>query len=172
MRPESLIALHASAVVTPAGALIFLGYAGSGKSTICRLLAGRFMPLADDAVYLVSDGPGAGVWQVADGSRRAFGGPLAEAELVGLDTIPLLAVLRLHHASETRLIPIRPRQICRHLTDAVFEITWQQRLGAEEVRGIFSTAAQIARSYPGWSLHFTLDEATPATVFRQFDMMP
>jgi energy-coupling factor transporter ATP-binding protein EcfA2 len=154
--------LHASAVVTPGGALLFLGHPGAGKSTICQLLAERFPPLADDAVYLMRQEYGA--WHVADGTPWAFGGPLKEGELAGLEGVPLRAILRLFQDPMPRLMPIVPRETCCHLTDALFEVVWQQRGDLASKRGWFAAVAEVARQYPGLRLYFTLDQKTSELV--------
>jgi energy-coupling factor transporter ATP-binding protein EcfA2 len=170
LRPDrvqaaDVLVLHSSAVVTPGGALLFLGHASAGKSTICRLLAERFPPLADDAVYLTRQEDGA--WYVADGTRRAFAGPLEEDELAGLDGVPLRAILRLFQAPTPRLAPLGQLETCRYLTDALFEIGWPKQK-VETARGMFAAVAQVARSYPGWQLYFSVDHTTSGLVFRTF----
>lgn len=165
-QPAPVVALHGSAVVTPGGALLFLGHAGAGKSTICHVLAGQFPALADDAVYLIRQEDGS--WHVADGSRRAFAGPLKEGELAGLDGVPLRAILRLFQAATPRLAPIGQRETCRYLTDGLFEIRWQKGSDAETARGMFSAVAHVARRYPGWQLYLSGDHRTSDLVFRTF----
>ena len=152
------LALHASAALTPGGALLFLGHAGAGKSTAVHLLAERFSTLADDAVLLLPQPDG--TWQVACGDRTVFGGRAAVEAATGLDWVPLRAVLRLFQAPEPRLVPILPRETCRHLMDAAFEITWQQRLRPDAVRGMFSSVARLARAIPGWEMHLSTSPVT------------
>jgi hypothetical protein len=166
IRSPRVIAVHASAVATPGGALLFLGHAGAGKSTICRLLADRFPALADDAVYLISRTDG--VWRVADGNHRAFGGPLEVAQAAALDGPTLRAVVRLYQDSASRLERIGPRQTCRHLADALFELAWPKTADASAVRAMFLAVAQVARGYPGWELHFRPDDSTAGLVFASF----
>lgn len=116
----------------PAGALLFLDHTEAGKSTLPQLLADHFPPLADNAIYLIRQEDGA--WHVADGSRRAFVGPLtlrlcsgqAEGEMDEREWTPLWAVVRIFQSPTTRLMPITPLVACRHLTDAVFEIDWHE----------------------------------------------
>jgi len=162
--PTAVLALHASAIVTPCGAVLFLGHAGAGKSTICQLLSKRFPPLADDVVYLIRQEDG--TWHVADGSRRAFGGPLQAGELAELEGVPLRAILRLFQDSASRVAPITSREACRHLTDALFEVVWQRRYDLANKRAWFALVADIARRYSGSRLYFTLDEEPFELVFN------
>jgi len=54
---EGFTVLHASACVTPAGTVAFLGPTGAGKSTIAAALGATGFPLmADDAVLLTQQG--------------------------------------------------------------------------------------------------------------------
>jgi hypothetical protein len=57
--------LHASAVLSPAGALLFLGPSGTGKSTLGSYLGGAsggFTPLTDDITPVVMSSAGPEVW--------------------------------------------------------------------------------------------------------------
>ena len=54
--------LHASSVVMPGGALLFLGRSGAGKSTMCQLLSQSFPVLADDFVFVNRNAEG--TWYV------------------------------------------------------------------------------------------------------------
>jgi hypothetical protein len=161
-----IIALHASACVTPGGALLFLGHGGAGKSTAVGLLAERFPTLADDAVFLLPQADGS--WQVACGDRDAFAGPVAEEAAAGLSWAPLRAVLRLFRAPELRLAPIGPRKTCRHLADGLFEIPPQRNVGVEVKRHLFVAAAEVARSIPGWELYFRPDRSTSELLMHRF----
>jgi hypothetical protein len=161
-----VLALHASAVETPGGALLFLGHAGAGKSTVVRLLADHFPTLADDAVFLLPQKDGA--WCVADGSGRAFRGPLSSEEAAALRGPPLRAVVRLYKDSEGRLERLGPRETCHHLVDAAFEIAWPKRADAATARRMFSTVAEIARCYPGWQLRHSRDQTTCDLVVSTF----
>lgn len=54
------LVLHASAVATPAGAILVAGPSGAGKSTLCAELRRRGCPvIADDVCALAPDGSGA-----------------------------------------------------------------------------------------------------------------
>jgi energy-coupling factor transporter ATP-binding protein EcfA2 len=162
-----VLALHSSAVVTPGGALLFLGHAGAGKSTIVRLLAERFPTLADDAVFLLRQAYG--TWHVADGTVQAFAGPEEEDEASTLECIPLRAVLRIYQDTAPALERIGQVETCRHLTDAAFEIAWQKSGDGPTARRLFSTLAEVARRYPAWQLRFDKENGrSSALVFRVF----
>ena len=164
---DYMMALHASAVVTPGGALLFLGHAGTGKSTVCGLLACHYQPLADDAVFLFRGGDDD--WLVADGSRSAFGLPdVEEKERARTSGVALRAVFRLRQESQPRVVPIEPRDTCRHLTDGLFEIKRQQRGDLADKRAWFADLAGIARRYPGAELHFALDPEETCRVVEEY----
>jgi hypothetical protein len=164
---DSMMALHASAVITPGGVLLFLGHGGTGKSTVCGLLARNYSALADDAVFLSSRGNGD--WLVADGSRSAFGLPgVEEEERARTSGVALLAVFRLRQESQPRVVPIDPVDTCRHLTDALFEIKRQQRGDLAAKRARFADLADIARRYPGAELHFSLDVEETCRVVEEY----
>lgn len=157
-----VLALHASAVATPAGVLLFLGHAGAGKSTICRLMSARATPLADDAVYLFRDADHH--WRVADASARAFAGPLSAPDADALTGKPLRAIFRLYQSPTVKLALASQPEICRHLTDALFEIGWQQRIDGASQAQLFGWVADVARRYPAARLHFTLTNETTELV--------
>lgn len=51
------LAIHASCVQTPSGAIAFLGTSGRGKSTLCAAFAQRGFPVVcDDCLIVVPDG--------------------------------------------------------------------------------------------------------------------
>lgn len=86
---QGRLVLHASAVATPGGAVVFMGAAGSGKSTLGASFAGEAYPLlADDGLLLTEDrGTLAGVpsypeirlWPDACAALSAGGGAPGEA---------------------------------------------------------------------------------------------
>ena len=164
---DSMMALHASAVVTPGGALLFLGHAGTGKSSVCGLLARHYAALADDAVFLFRRGNGD--WMVSDGTRSAFGLPDVEEEgRARASAVALRAVFRLRQGSQPRVVPIEPRDTCRHLIDGLFEIKRQQRGDLADKRAWFAGLADIARRYPGAELHFALDPEETCRVVGEY----
>lgn len=150
--PLHALPLHASAVVVDGGALLFLGPSGAGKSTIRRLLEGRAVPLADDAIFLRHRPEGR--WGVSPADGRAFHGPLSEEEMAGRSWTPLRAFFRLHQAKEMRLEALPPWEACRFLVSAFFEAYWPQYCDFETQRHAFAELAGLARTMPGYRLYF------------------
>lgn len=138
-----ILTLHASAVAVNGEAFIFLGPSETGKSTICRLLAAYTQPLADDLIYLAHCG--GAEWKVAN----------AEFD-TQVHNPPLRAIFRLYQAPAVRLEQLDDLQICRHLTDAFFEAHWQRQYDLETKKSAFTALAVVARSIPGFRLHFNL----------------
>lgn len=150
--PSGILAIHASAVCTNSGALIFLGPSGSGKSTIRKLLSTGTQPLADDKVYIVPrNGHG---WIVADATSRILEGPLLKEEAAVIQGPPLRAIVRLYQAPETYLMPVDVVETCRHLINAFFELLWQQHFDVESKKDIYAGLTAIVRVIPGYRLYF------------------
>jgi len=153
MRLESagILTLHASAVRIGGQALVFLGPSGTGKSTICRLLSDLSEPLVDDSTYvLYREGRG---WLVGEARAPAYEEAFLTGRTAGLDGVPLRAVFRLRQAAATRLEPLPAWQTCAYLVEA---LGWHRFRPAGMNRAIFARLAAIARSVPGYRLHFDL----------------
>ena len=164
--------LHASAILSSEGVVLFLGHSGSGKSTISSLLADNFEILRDDSVYLL---PGENDrWYVNlgfDTKDRHFktrtGSPVCLEDIASL--YPLHTIVRIFGAEYSEVAPLQPMKLCEYLMDAVFEIT-HQRKSRDIVmeQQWFTKSAQIARKYPGWQLQFTRNATD---VLLQFEKM-
>jgi hypothetical protein len=155
-----ILAVHASAVCTRDGALVFLGPSGTGKSTIAGMLESRAPLVAHDVVYLIPVQDN-GKWFAADGGRRAYDGPLSREEAAALDALPLRAVVRLFQTTAApRLRPIGALAHCRYLTDALFEVAWQRDHDTLKKRTLFADLAAVCRSTPGYEFYFDLSPRT------------
>jgi hypothetical protein len=152
--PRGLWGLHASAVVAPGGALVFLGTSGAGKSTIRRLLTPSFSPLAEDAVYLIPAHDGS--WSVADAGYPQPLQPLSQGEAASLRGVPLQAVFTLGKGEDVRLERLDALSACRQLMNGFFEIVRQNAFALEVRRRGFVDVAAIARRYPAYRLVFDL----------------
>jgi hypothetical protein len=152
--PCGIWGLHASAVVAPGGALVFLGTNGAGKSTIRRLLRPSFRTLADDAVYLVPAPDGS--WSVADAGYPQPLQPLSEGEAAKLRGVPLQAMFTLVKGGDVRLERLDALSACRQLMNGLFEMVRQNAFVPDVRRKSFADVAAIARRYPAYRLVFDL----------------
>ncbi len=152
--PGGIWGLHASAVVAPGGALVFLGTSGAGKSTIRRLLRPSFRPLAEDAVYLIPAHDGS--WSVADAGSPQPLQPLSEGEIAKLRGVPLQAVFALAKGDDVRLERLDALSACRQLMNGLFEMVRQNAFTPDVRRRSFADVAAIARRYPAYRLVFNL----------------
>jgi hypothetical protein len=152
--PCGIWGLHASAVVAPGGALVFLGTNGAGKSTIRRLLTPSFRPLAEDAVYLIPAPDGS--WSVADAGYPQPLQPLSEGEAARLRGVPLQAMFALAKGDDVRLERLNALSACRQLMNGLFEMVRQNAFAPDVRRRSFADAAAIARRYPAYRLVFNL----------------
>jgi len=152
--PGEVLVIHASAVRTDDGALIFLGPSETGKSTICSLLSRHLEPVADDLVGLIPCTEGK--WTVLDAQHDVIPITWAEAQASAPDSPLLRAIFRLHQAPVASLEQVDSLQTCRYLTDAFFEARWQRLYSIEMKTIAFAALAAIARSIPGYRLHFHL----------------
>jgi hypothetical protein len=152
--PYGIWGLHASAVVAPGGALVFLGASGAGKSTIRRLLTPSFSYLAEDAVYLIPAHDGS--WSVADAGHPQPLWPLSQGEAAKLRGVPLQAVFPLAKGDDVRLERLDALSACRQLLNGLFEIVRQNAFTPDVRRRSFADVAAIARRYPAYRLVFDL----------------
>ena len=151
--PYGILLLHASAVQTKKGALIFLGPSGTGKSTVCLRLHPYVSPLADDKIHLV---PQNGHWLVSDATKRNFQRALFSFEAKALKGVPLRAVFRLYQDSKSSVERLMPHQTCFHLANSFFDLFWQQNWEVSYKKSVFTNLGNIARVIPGYSIRFNL----------------
>lgn len=156
--PEGCVLLHGAGVMTPAGALLILGHSGSGKSTLSTLLSRKYPLIADDLIIATPDADRL-IWTVENGLPRR-GEITASGELLGF--------LRIYQAPEASFTPITPRALCRHLVDSVFEVPAQRKADRAEKRRLFTEAAGLARTFPGWEFHFAPNQAAIDLIDHHF----
>lgn len=154
--PDALhvLALHASAVISDSGGLVFLGPSETGKSTVLRMLSAYTQPLADDTVYLIPRM--ARKWLVADATGRTLDEPLGEEQALALNGPPLRAIFRLYRTQTPRLEPIDTFQATKYLTKAFLEVKRNLYLGVEAKQQAFTDLVMLARSVQVYRFYFDL----------------
>lgn len=160
--------LHASSVEVGGKALVFLGHSSSGKSTIGRLLSAKYTLIADDKVSVYRGKSGA--WLIKKGMDAFLQSEEALRAAQGWKSYPLSAVLRIYKSRTLDMKPLSPRETCRYLLDAVFEIDVQRKCEALEARKTwFSTAAALAKENKGLRLTFRKDKSIVSFVRASFE---
>jgi len=163
--------LHAAAILSPSGVSLLLGHSCSGKTTLSSLVSDQFSVVADDLVFAFPKPDG--TWAVMDGEtieqQRAMN---FDSAMEALDrqasTWPLISLLRIFAAENTKLQRLTDIKTCEYLMDAVFEISIQAKDRRLDLRKQwFSNAAAMARQYPGWRLEFSLDAQEAVAAIQQ-----
>lgn len=150
--------IHAVAVETASGAILFLGHSGAGKSTMASKVFDYWPTIADDIVCLAQSAVNQ-MWYVADGkkiniSRTRF--------------FPLFSLIRIFQSSNADIKSLTPLETCRHLTDSIFEIEIMKKVNRNIQRECFKITADVARRYTGWQLLATLDKETQLILIENF----
>ena len=130
--------LHASGVARQGKGYLFLGPSGAGKSTVAGLSQqAQGIVIHDDQVVLSLH---RGHYRIAyAGSHAAH---------------VLQAVFLLRKGSANRLTPLSPPQLCASLSRALLQYAIGREHYGPWVRQAFHNVAAIARSVPGYQLHF------------------
>lgn len=167
------LVVHASAVETPAGAVLFAGPSGRGKSTTVAALSRTGMPvLAEDGLALESTETGALAWAGARGIRLKGPGEAAGAAAAeypaglaqdGLSAPaggrPVAALVVLGERSATLSVePLSPGEAAAALAPNLFH-----RGGPEALRPAFASLARLAGSVPGFRASLPDDLGALAT---------
>lgn len=169
MRPSSkpdLLFLHASSVITPHGVVLFMGPSGTGKSTIKRMMADYFEPLADDVTCLWKTP--AGEWHCDDG--RFHFAPFPNQPPRTDRRLRLGGMARLYQSKKTEWSAFKQHLACEHLLNAFFEVAGQNTpYHSIKTLLAFRKVADLARSYPVYSLSFSLDLDSTLSIRRLLD---
>lgn len=135
--------VHAAGVRRGDRAAIFAGRSGAGKSTTMGLLEGYpgLVGLSDDRIVI----------RELAGRYRAFGTPWAGTHpVVSHDDAELSAIVFLHQAPETRLVPISPKQALDQLLRTA-SIPW---FDVESVSPALGACDALLSRVPLYELHF------------------
>ena len=131
---------HAAGLDREGWAYLFAGPSGAGKSTVSRLSAAcGYRIIHDDHVLVSPTQPGR---------------PLV-ADVVRPDLVtPLKAVFFLFQDKSNRLSPISPVVTAKWLFDSLLDSPGGPVLLGSALQSAFAISAAVARSVPGYELHF------------------
>ena len=153
------LVIHASAVDTDAGAVLFAGPSGRGKSTTVAALARAGLPtLAEDGLVVEVGGDGPLAWAGARGIRLKGPGEaagtaapdypagLAETSGAPADGRPVAGVLALAPRGDSlALDPLSPGEAAAALGPSLFH-----RGGPDGLRPAFSSLARLVEAVPAY----------------------
>ena len=163
--------LHAAAILGHRGVSLLLGHSCSGKTTLSSLVSDQFSIVADDLVFAFPKPDG--TWAVMDSEtieqKRAISFDSAKEALCHHEPAwPLISLIRIFAAKNTKLQRLTDIKTCEYLMDAVFEISIQSKDRRLALRKQwFSRAAAMARQYPGWRLEFSLNAEQAVAAIQQ-----
>lgn len=167
------LVVHASAVETPSGAVLFAGPSGRGKSTTVAALSRAGMPvLAEDGLALGLTEAGALAWAGARGIRLkgpgdAAGaaaadypaGLAADSGAVAAQGLPVAAVVVLgERGPEIAVQRLSPGEAAAAMAPNLFH-----RGGPEALRPAFASLARLAGSVPAFRASLPDDLGALAT---------
>ena len=149
--------LHASAVKTDKGALLFLGHSKAGKSTICNLLSSQYEPIADDMVHVQykkdSGWEADRIYSYINERESNKGKKRADKPTEGTT---IYAIMRIYQNSVVKAQPITQTEHCFQLTNAIVEGIGQSiSHNSFTALHCFRVVSEIARDISGWSLQFS-----------------
>jgi hypothetical protein len=133
------IALHASSVKAPHGAVLFLGPSGAGKSTLASALHDRGFPLISDEIAAVSQDatprvapafPLALLWDRRSGSVNKFAKPRREG--FPLEPVPIRLIYILNRqiqACEPRVSSLGSLESLKALLDNSYKPFYLRQMG-------------------------------------------
>ena len=170
LKQRGILTLHASAIATDAGAVLFSGHSGRGKSTLLAALVQRGYPmLCDDVAGIAPEGgdrplalpayPRLRLWGDAVEALGWNGRPLgrvregmdkflAPVERFGKAPLPVRAVfvLRFHGRGDIEIEPAAPALAFKCLLRRVYRRRYARGLGRAPEQ--FRAVAELARRAP------------------------
>lgn len=153
------ILLHAGAVKTDRGALLFLGHSKAGKSTICKLLSKRYELIADDMVHVQFEENSGWVANNINSymeERKQYAATKNQ-----INGIPIYAIMRIYQSNRVEAQQITQKELCLQLTNSILEgIGQSSSYSGFSAKHYFRVVAEIARDISGWSLQFTKKNET------------
>jgi hypothetical protein len=137
------IPIHASGIVHLGGLFLFGGISGAGKSTISRLSSALGDTIVDDDQLLLHF-LGKGTYYAS-----AWGSSLTVFDA------PVRAIFHIIQDNNNLLTPLRSSEEALFLMEQVFQVTGKNLLSYNMLKKVFNLVSSIARSIPGYELHFT-----------------
>lgn len=143
-----------------------MGPSGTGKSTIMRMLADNYEPLADDVTCLWKSV--SGDWHCDDG--RFHFAPFPKQETRPDRHLRLGGLIKIYQGSHPEWIRLKPHQACDHLLNAYFEVAGQNTpYNSIQALLAFRKVADLARHVPVWTFFFSLTLDSALSVRKLFD---
>lgn len=135
------IPIHSSAIVHHKHLFLFGGPSGAGKSTVSKLSAEKGDWVLDEDQLLLNSTP------EGNCSTQAWGYSLQTTN------VPLKAVFKLIQDTKDQIIPLTESQTAIFLLERMVEPLGFMRVN-KYIQNLFSYSAKLARSIPGYELHF------------------
>ena len=155
---ENGILIHASAVRTPAGAMLFMGPSGAGKSTICNLLASHYEIIHDDVIHIFRNKEKGWLVDASPRYMAWFSGARLRGKHMPLSSTgcSIMSIMHIKKASHPYCTAISQRELCLQLTNGIIEVAGQSRsYNTFLALNWFKAAAEISRNNSGYNLQFT-----------------
>ena len=131
---------HAAGVVRNGATHLFFGPSGAGKSTVANLSVARGCTVThDDHVTVYS----------AETGRY-----LVRSLALPTQGIPLAAVFFLTQDTVDQLVSLSSHVTAQRLLESFFDAGGRQVLFGQTLKDAFAVCADVARSVPGYELHF------------------
>lgn len=143
------ICLHSAAVARGKDGFLFLGKSEAGKSTVSRLSVEIGYPaLGDDLNFIIRD---------EDNQYRLAASPSPIISSVGYSDLrpPLRGIFTLVQDKQDALVPVQSMKIAQVLfKEFLQETPYVRRMSDKYIKLGFQVCCNIARSVPGYELHF------------------
>jgi hypothetical protein len=154
---QGFIPIHACGVIHQQGLFLFGGKSGSGKSTIAALssLNGNDI-LDEDQVVIRKPGP-------QQFYANAWGYSLKTSY------VPIKAVFKVVQSINDALYPLTQVETAKFLFSRVMDVT-QHASSKQFLVNIFSGMSEMARSIPGYELHFRKSPDFWKLIDREFQL--
>jgi hypothetical protein len=128
---------------------IFLGQSKAGKTTVAQMSIDiGYQTLGDDLNFILRDGN--------SGYRLAAApSPIPLQAGYSMQQPPLKGIFKLVQDDSDFLVRMAPLQTARALSEGLFQqVPYVRRLSVQLAEQAFQTCCDVARTVPGYELHF------------------